>query len=63
VTRAFRSLAGCSALMTGAGWSFLTWTLFSLMFRLLMSFTARARLTPTVFGARMFVVTRLRMPI
>jgi hypothetical protein len=47
----------------------MAWVLFSLsslsalVSRLSMSFIARARLTPTVFEAWMFVVTRLRTPI
>jgi hypothetical protein len=38
-------------------------SLSALVSRLSMSFIARARLTPTVFGTCMFVVTRLRTPI
>jgi hypothetical protein len=46
-----------------ASWSYVTWIPFSPVFWPLTSFTARARLILTVFGAWMFIVTRLRMPI
>jgi hypothetical protein len=60
---AFRSLSGGSSLRAESGWSYVTWTLCSPVFWPLTPFTAQARLIPTVFGAWMFVVTRLRMPI
>jgi hypothetical protein len=66
VASAIRSLAGCSSLVAGVSWSYwsyVTRTPFSLVFWLLMSFTARRRLIPTVFEAWMFVVTRPGMPI
>jgi hypothetical protein len=47
-----------------ASWSFyMTWTLLSSVFWRLTSFTAWARSILTVFGAWMFVMTRLRVPI
>jgi hypothetical protein len=60
---AFRSFSGCSLLRVEASWSYVTWTPFSPVFWPLTSFMARARLNPTVFGAWMFGVTRLQMPI
>ena len=59
---AFRSLAGCPPLIAGASRSDVTCTLFSPVFWARMSFTARRRLTPIGFGARMFVVVKLRAP-
>jgi hypothetical protein len=61
---AFRSLTGCSPLIAGASWSYVTWTLFSPVFRAPRSFTSRRRLTPTVFGIRATLFgTPLRAPI
>jgi hypothetical protein len=63
---AVRSLSVRSLPRRRAGWSYVTWTSFSPVFWLPTFCAARTRLISTLFalfGAWMFVVTCLRIPI